>query len=122
MTFSNNSQQLCCLLLELANFAGNWVVDRTAVIQAVNDPQTLSVTALAGDFALAYRATIYANQTKGPASGWKQVISDTTGANCQVQFSTAAGTLTATPWAGTVGGGCDYLLAALKPAPGIGAH
>ncbi len=117
-TFSNDSQQLACLLLEFANLPSNLQV---AGVERRTDggdvpPLSMSSPLAAGDIALAYRTSIFV-LPQGPGSTeWHQILSDTTGANALMVLDTVAGPLTAT-WSGSVvQDGLDVLLLALRPS------
>jgi hypothetical protein len=114
--FSNASQQLACLLLEFANLPAHLKVqslDRRT-FGGDDPPLTSSRPISAGDIAFAYRTSIYVFP-QGPGSpAWKQMMSDTTGANALMMLNTPAGELTAS-WSGSVvGGTLDMLLVALS--------
>ncbi len=115
-TFSNDSQQLSCLLLEFANLPANLLVSGVERRTFGSDvpPLSISTPLAAGDMALAYRTSIFV-LPQGPGSAdWHQILSDTTGANALMMLDTAAGPLTAT-WSGSVvRGGLDMLLLALR--------
>jgi hypothetical protein len=114
-TFSNDSQQLACLLLELANMPDNLEVESIGRRTYGKDTPKLSITPIsAGAVAFAYRTSIFV-LPEGPGSpAWKQIMSDTTGANALMMLNTGAGTLTAS-WSGaTLNGGLDMLLVALR--------
>jgi hypothetical protein len=114
-TFSNASQQLACLLLELANMPDHLMVESFASRSYGKDIPRLPVAPIsAGGVAFAYRTSIFV-LPEGPGSpAWTQIMSDTTGANALMMLSTSAGTLTAS-WSGTVlNGGLDMLLVALR--------
>jgi hypothetical protein len=123
VNFTNNSQQLACLLLEFANMNGPLVLDRsTYITNSGNDTPNMAVTALAGDLAIAFRTFILGETLKGPTGSWQQIMSDTTGAWALMQRSTAAGTLTAT-WSGTQNAtGVDADLVAFTSASSLGLH
>ena len=115
--FSNASQQLCCLLLEFANMPPPVIVESVASRSGGGDLPyvTTAGSVPAGCMAMAYRACIYAEELKGPGpGGWKQLISDSTGANCQILHSTPAG-IFSTSWSGTVSLGLDILLVVFGP-------
>jgi hypothetical protein len=117
VNFSNASQQLSCLLLELANVSKNLVVDSSngGAGNFVGDSpnQVTSDAVSAGALAIAYRATFFTDQPRGPNVGWMQVMSDTTGANCEMLLSAPAGVLAA-HWTGSDSGGLDILIVALR--------
>ena len=80
-----------------------------------DDPHLVSSTPVsAGDVAFAFRTDIFV-LPQGPGSPeWRQMMSDTTGANALVILDTPAGELTAS-WSGTdVGNGLDMLLVSLS--------
>jgi len=116
-TFSNASQQLACLLLEFANLPTNLRVQSLNRRTYGKDTPHLStsVPVSAGDIAFAYRTSIFV-LPEGPGSpAWKQIMSDTTGANALMMLSTGAGRITAS-WSGSVlNGGLDILLVTLTP-------
>jgi len=113
--FSNRSQQLACLLLEFANLPANLKVRSVSRRSFGGDlPHLTTGTPLsAGDVAFAYRTSIYVI-AQGPGSpAWKQMMSDTTGANALMMLDTPAGDVTAS-WSGNVvAGTLDLLLIAL---------
>ena len=115
VTFSNDSQQLACLLLEFANLPSRLKVQSLGQRTFGSDIPHLSTSApvSAGDIAFAFRTSIYV-LPQGPGSpGWKQIMSDTTGANALMMLTTSAGRLTAS-WSGSVvQGALDILLLAL---------
>jgi hypothetical protein len=115
-TFSNASQQLSCLLLEFANLPANLRVQGLSRRTYGKDLPHLSITTpvSAGDIAFAYRTSIFV-LPEGPGSpAWKQIMSDTTGANALMMLNTRAGSVTAS-WTGTVlNGGLDILLVTLR--------
>ena len=101
VTFSNDSQQLACLLLEFANLPSRLKVQSLGQRTFGSDIPHLSTSApvSAGDIAFAFRTSIYV-LPQGPGSpGWKQIMSDTTGANALMMLTTSAGRLTAS-WSG----------------------
>jgi hypothetical protein len=116
-TFSNASQQLACLLLEFANLPPDLeVVDLQRRTFGGDLPHLTSGTHISeGDVALAFRTSIFV-LPQGPGSaGWKQILSDTTGANALMMLRTPSGPLTA-EWSGAVvQGGLDVLQLALRP-------
>jgi hypothetical protein len=114
-TFSNASQQLACLLLEFANLPKNLKV-RSVTKRTFGGDDPHLVTAVpvsAGDIALAFRTSIFV-LPQGPGSPqWRQMMSDTTGANALAMLDAPPGEVTAS-WSGRdVGGGLDMLLVAL---------
>jgi hypothetical protein len=115
-TFSNASQQLSCLLLEFANLPNNLKVRSVSRRSFGGDlPHLTTGTPLAaGDIAFAYRTDVYV-LAQGPGSpAWKQMMSDTTGANALMMLDTPAGDVTAS-WSGNVvTGTLDILLVALS--------
>ncbi len=118
--FSNDSQQLACLLLEFADLPSPLTVQSLATRTFGTDrpplrtPQPVS----AGDIAFAFRTSIYVFPEGPGTPQWQQIMSDTTGANCLMMLDTPPGPLTAS-WTGTVvGGGIDELLVALTPHAG----
>ena len=115
-TFSNKSQQLACLLLEFANLPANLKVRSVSQRTFGGDlPHLMTDMPLtAGDIAFAYRTSIFV-LPQGPGSpGWKQMMSDTTGANALMMLNTPAGEVTAS-WSGNVvTGTLDLLLVALS--------
>jgi hypothetical protein len=117
VTFSNASQQLACLLLEFANLPGHLEVASEERRTFGGDlPHLTTGTPIsAGDIAFAFRTSIFV-LPQGPGSpGWKQIMSDTTGANALMMLDTPAGELTAA-WSGAVvRGGLDMLMVALTP-------
>jgi hypothetical protein len=116
-TFSNASQQLACLLLELANLPPDLKVQDVVRRTFGGDEPHLETgrAVSAGDVAFAFRTSIYV-KPQGPGSpAWTQVLSDTTGANALMMLNTSPGRLTAS-WSGdVVTGGLDFLLVALTP-------
>ncbi len=114
-TFSNASQQLACLLLEFANLPNNLRVKSLSRRTFGSDVPHLSTSAPveAGDVALAYRTSVFI-LPQGPGSPvWRQMMSDTTGANALTILSTQPGTVTAS-WSGAkLNGGLDMLLLTL---------
>ena len=118
-TFSNASQQLACLLLEFANLPDHLKV--TSVTRRTfggDDPHLVSSEPVsAGDVAFAFRTSIFV-LPQGPGSPeWRQMMSDTTGANALVMLDTPAGELTAA-WSGKdVENGLDMLLVSLRGDP-----
>jgi hypothetical protein len=115
-TFSNASQQLACLLLEFANLPEHLQVRSvTRRSFGADDPHLVSGTPVsAGDVAFAFRTSIFV-LPQGPGSPeWRQMMSDTTGANALVMLDTPAGELTA-EWSGRdVKNGLDMLLVSLS--------
>jgi hypothetical protein len=115
-TFSNASQQLACLLLEFANLPADLEVVSVERRTFGSDVPHLSTgTPLsASDIAFAFRTSIFV-LPEGPGSRrWKQIVSDTTGANALMMLNTPAGELTAS-WSGyVVRGGLDILVLALS--------
>ncbi len=115
VTFSNASQQLSCLLLEFANLPDHLRVQSLETRTFGGDVPHLTSRApvSAGDVAFAYRASIFV-LGQGPGSpGWKQIMSDTTGANALMMLNTPSGELTAS-WSGAmVTNGLDILMVAL---------
>ena len=115
-TFSNASQQLSCLLLEFANLPDHLKVRSVSRRSFGGDlPHLTTGTPLAaGDIAFAYRTDVYV-LAQGPGSpAWKQMMSDTTGANALMMLDTPAGDVTAS-WSGNVvTGTLDILLVALS--------
>jgi hypothetical protein len=116
-TFDNRSQQLACLLLEFANLPAGLRVSNVSSRNFGGDLPLLTteVPLQQGDIALAFRTSIWV-LPQGPGSAdWKQVMSDTTGANAQVMLDTSPGPVTAS-WSGdVVGNGLDLLLVTLSP-------
>jgi hypothetical protein len=116
-TFSNASQQLACLLLEFENLPAHLQVqtlDRRTFGSDV-PPLTTSTPVSEGSIAFAFRTSIYVLPQGPGSSEWKQILSDTTGANALMMLSTPEGELTAS-WTGRVlSGGLDILLVALTP-------
>jgi hypothetical protein len=116
-TFSNASQQFACLLLEFANLPPNLQVKSVSRRSYGEDlpPVTTGTQVAAGDVAFAFRTDIY-RFLRGPGSpAWKQMMSDTTGANALMMLDTPAGEITAS-WSGkAVAGGLDILLVAISP-------
>jgi hypothetical protein len=115
VTFSNASQQLSCLLLEFANLPHHLRVQSLETRTFGGDVPHLSseTPVAAGDVAFAYRASVFV-LGQGPGSPeWKQIMSDTTGANALMMLSTPPGQVTAS-WSGSVvHNGLDILLVAL---------
>jgi len=114
--FSNASQQLACLLLEFANLPAHLKV-RSVIRRSFggDNPHLATGTPVsAADIAFAYRTSIYV-LPQGPGSpAWKQMMSDTTGANALMMLDTPAGDVTAS-WSGSVvKGTLDILLIALS--------
>jgi hypothetical protein len=116
-TFSNRSQQLACLLLEFAKLPSGLRVSNVSSRNFGGDLPHLTTAAPVqqGDVALAFRTSIWV-LPQGPGSpGWKQVMSDTTGANALVMLDTPPGPVTAS-WSGdVVENGLDLLLVTLSP-------
>jgi hypothetical protein len=115
-TFSNASQQLACLLLEFANLPAHLEVKSVSRRSFGGDLPRLTTGYLSkGDIAFAFRTDVFV-LPQGPGSPpWKQVMSDTTGANALMMLDTPAGDVTAA-WSGNVvGNGLDILLVALAP-------
>jgi hypothetical protein len=115
VTFSNQSQQLACLLLEFANLPSRLEVQSIGHRTFGSDIPHLSTSApvSAGDIAFAFRTSIYVLPQGPGAPDWKQIMSDTTGANALMMLNTSAGTLTAS-WSGkVVHAALDILLLAL---------
>ena len=113
--FSNDSQQMACLLLEFANLPPHLKVASLERRTFGRDTPPLSsaVPLSAGDVAFAFRTSIYVFPQGPGVRNWKQILSDTTGANALMMLDAPAGELTAT-WSGSeVGGGLDILLLAL---------
>jgi hypothetical protein len=116
VTFSNDSQQLACLLLEFANLPEDLKVvgleQRTfgSDLPHLTGPSPAS----AGDIAFAFRTSIFV-LPQGPGSpSWKQILSDTTGANALIMLDTPHEVLNAV-WSGTVvRGGLDMLMVTLQ--------
>jgi hypothetical protein len=116
-TFSNRSQQLACLLLEFANLPSGLRVSNVSSRTAGGDlpPLTTAAPLHQGDVALAFRTSIWVFPQGPGSANWKQVMSDTTGANAQVMLDTPPGPVTAS-WSGeVVGAGLDLLLVTLSP-------
>jgi hypothetical protein len=115
-TFSNASQQLACLLLEFANLPPRLkVVNLERRSYGGDVPHLASGIPLSdGDVAFAFRTSIFV-LPEGPGSRrWKQIMSDTTGANALMMLNTPAGEVTA-DWSGSVvGNGLDILLLGLS--------
>jgi hypothetical protein len=115
-TFSNASQQLACLLLEFANLPAHLRVTNMSRRSFGGDLPHLVTSApvAAGDIAFAFRTDIFV-LPQGPGSPeWKQIMSDTTGANALMMLDTPAGEVTAS-WSGNVvGNGLDVLLLTLS--------
>jgi hypothetical protein len=115
-TFSNASQQFACLLLEFANLPADLKVRSVSrrSFGGDNPHLTTGTPVSAADIALAYRTSIYV-LPQGPGSpAWKQMMSDTTGANALMMLDTPAGDVTAS-WSGNVvTGTLDILLIALS--------
>ncbi len=117
VTFSNASQQLACLLLEFANLPANLRAESVSGRTFGKDVPHLSSgrPVSAGDIAFAYRTSIFVLPEGPGTSSWKQIMSDTTGANALMMLRTQAGPLTAS-WSGAMlNGGLDMLLVALAP-------
>ena len=115
-TFSNHSQQLSCLLLEFANLPAHLKVKSVTRRSFGGDDPHLSTAAPVskGDIAFAYRASIWVLPQGPGAPEWKQIMSDTTGANALMMLDTPASTVTAS-WSGSVvKNGLDILLVALS--------
>ena len=115
-TFSNASQQLACLLLEFANLPEK--LTASSVTQRTfggDDPHLVTSTPVAaGDIAFAFRTDIFVLPQGPGAPAWRQMMSDTTGANALVMLDTPPGEVTAS-WSGRdVGNGLDLLLVALS--------
>jgi hypothetical protein len=114
-TFSNDSQQMACLLLEFADLPKHLNVQSVGRRTYGRDLPHLSADTpiSAGDIAFAFRTSIYV-RPQGPGSpAWKQILSDTTGANALMKLDTTAGNLTAS-WTGAdITGGLDMLIVAL---------
>lgn len=118
VNFSNASQQLACLLLEFANPSSVLHVASVGARSFGGDLPHLraSPRVSTGDLAFAFRTSIYVLPEGPGVPGWKQIMSDTTGANCLMMLRTPTGELTAV-WEGSVvGGGVDILVLALKSA------
>ncbi len=115
-TFSNASQQLACLLLEFANLPAHLKVKSVSrrSFGGDNPHLTTGTPVSAGDIAFAYRTSIYV-LPQGPGSPrWRQMMSDTTGANALMMLDTPYGDVTAS-WSGSVvNGTLDLLLIALS--------
>jgi hypothetical protein len=107
---------LACLLLEFANLPEHLEVSN--VIRRSfggDDPHLVTDTPVsAGDVAFAFRTSIFV-LPQGPGSpGWKQMMSDTTGANALMILDTPEGEVTAS-WSGRdVWNGLDILLVTLS--------
>ena len=116
-TFSNRSQQLACLLLEFANLPTGLRVSNVSNRSFGGDlpPLTTAAPVQQGDVALAFRTSIWVLPQGPGSSGWKQVMSDTTGANALVMLDTPPGPLTASWSGGAVENGLDLLLVTLSP-------
>ena len=116
-TFTNASQQLACLLLEFANLPEHLRVRSVSRRTFGGDEPPLTTGAFlsAGDIAFAYRTSIYV-LPQGPGSPeWKQMMSDTTGANALMMLDTPPGHVTAM-WSGNeVSGTLDILLVTFSP-------
>ena len=113
-TFSNASQQLACLLLEFANLPHHLeVVSLERRTFGGDLPRLTSQSPIsAGDIAFAFRTSIFV-LPEGPGPDWKQIMSDTTGANALMMLNTKAGPLSAV-WSGSiVRGTLDLLMVAL---------
>jgi hypothetical protein len=116
-TFSNRSQQLACLLLEFANLPSGLRVSNLSNRNFGGDlPHLTTATPVQqGDVAVAFRTSIWVLPQGPGSSGWKQVMSDTTGANALVMLDTPPGPVTAS-WSGNVvANGLDLLLVTLSP-------
>ena len=108
--FQRQSQQLACLLLELANLPPQLKVQSIARrgFPGGDLPHLATEGPVsAGDIGLAFRTSIYV-KPEGPSDpGLRQVLSDTTGANALLMLNTPSGELTAS-WSGdVVTGGLD---------------
>jgi hypothetical protein len=117
-TFSNASQQLACLLLEFANLPPHLKLKSLSRRTFGGDlpPLTTGTPVSAGDIAFAFRTDIFV-LPQGPGSPqWKQIMSDTTGANALMMLDTPADVVTAS-WSGEfpLTSGLDILLVALSP-------
>jgi hypothetical protein len=113
-TFSNASQQLACLLLEFANLPERLQV-RSVTRRSFggDEPHLVTGTPVsAGDIAFAFRTSIFVLAVGPGSPEWKQMMSDTTGANALMMLDTPAGEVTAS-WSGRNVDGLDLLLVAL---------
>ena len=115
-TFTNASQQLACLLLELENLPGNLAVQTLARRTFGADLPHLrtALPVATGDIAFAFRTSIFILPQGPGAPQWTQVMSDSTGASALMTLRTEEGPLTAS-WSGAnVNAGLDILLLALN--------
>lgn len=124
-TFNQLATSAAFLLLELSGLSPTLVVDQTASVssKAVSVSWTASTPAAVrtGSVAFAIMSSLPAG-VNHPASGWTQILSDTSGVGwAAMQLSTAAGTLTTT-WSGGPFVGTDILMTALRSSSGTGAH
>ena len=124
-TFSNASQQLACLLLEFANLPRRLRVTNVSRRTFGGDmpPLITASPVAAGEIAFGFRTDVFVLAQGPGAPDWKQILSDTTGANALMMLDTPAGEVTAS-WSGNVvGDGLDILLVTLagdRGAPGSG--
>jgi hypothetical protein len=128
VTFSNASQQLLALLLEFTNLPAHITVDSLGLrADAGSDSPSIitSTNTQPGGFALCYRAIVFPDITHGPGFGWEPVISDTTGAYCEMQLTTPGGIISG-DFSGTMIAGINGLLIVFKsgtvPTPGPKTH
>lgn len=124
-TFNQLATSAAFLLLEFKGLAPDLVIDQTASVASVNTSVSWTASTpnnvKAGSLALAIMSSLPA-EVNHPASGWTQILSDTSGVgNAAMQLSTTAGGLTTT-WSGGPFQSTDILLAALCSASGVGSH
>jgi hypothetical protein len=109
-------------LFELANCYSNVALDSFGY--NLYNPQTTGSVSTngsvnSGDIAFMFRRSYLPFQMFLPASGWTEILSDTSGAiNFQMNLNTPSGVLTAS--SGTGGNLVYMLVAAMKPAAGMG--
>jgi hypothetical protein len=116
VTFSNQSQQLACLLLEFENLPRNLRVAGVGRRTFGGDLPRVSTPAPlpAGGLALAFRTSIFVLPQGPGAPQWHQIMSDTTGANALMTLDTTAGVVTGR-WSGAnVTNGLDILVIGLS--------
>ena len=114
-TFSNASQQLACLLLEFANLPRRLRVTNVSARTFGGDmpPLVTPSPVAAGEIAFGFRTDVFVLAQGPGAPEWKQVLSDTTGANAMMILDTPKGEVTAR-WSGNVvRNGLDILLVTL---------
>ena len=116
VTFSNQSQQLACLLLEFENLPKNLRVVGVGRRSFGGDFPRVSTPepVPSGGLALAFRTSIFVLPQGPGGPQWHQIMSDTTGANALMTLDTSAGEVTGR-WSGArVTNGLDILVVGLS--------